>query len=62
MPTQEEKLHPRKTKKVIFQQPPKKDSHTNIKITGSNNHYSIISLHNSGLNSPIKRQNKRLDM
>ena len=40
---------------------PKEDSHTHIisslitKITGSNNHFSLISLHNNGLNSPIKR-------
>jgi hypothetical protein len=38
---------------------PKEDSHTNIKIiskiTGSNNHYSLISLSINGLNSPIKR-------
>jgi hypothetical protein len=39
------KLHPRKSKKVIFQQ-----THTNIisplttKISGSNNHFSLISL------------------
>jgi hypothetical protein len=38
-----------------------KGSHTNIilplttKITGSNNHYSLISLNINGLNSPIKR-------
>jgi hypothetical protein len=40
---------------------PKEDSHTNIipplttKITGSNNHYSLISLNLTGLNYPIKR-------
>jgi hypothetical protein len=40
---------------------PKEDSHTNIipslttKITGSNNHFSLISLNINGLNSPIKR-------
>ena len=39
----------------------KEESHTNItpplktKITGSNNHFSLISLNISGLNSPIKR-------
>jgi hypothetical protein len=50
-PTQGRKLHPRKIKKVIFfQQTQKEESHTNIipslttKITGSNNHYSLISL------------------
>jgi hypothetical protein len=40
---------------------PKEDSHTNIlhpiitKISGSNNHYSLISININGLNSPIKR-------
>ena len=40
---------------------PFKDSHKNriptltTKITGSNNHFSSISLHINGLNSPIKR-------
>ena len=40
---------------------PKEDSHTNIipplttKITGSNNHFSLISLNINVLNSPIKR-------
>jgi hypothetical protein len=39
----------------------KEDSHTNIipplttKITGSNNHFSLISLNINGFNSPIKR-------
>jgi len=39
---------------------PKEDSHRNIilslttKITGNNNHYFLISLNISGLNSPIK--------
>ena len=39
----------------------KEDIHTNIiiplttKITGSNNQFSLISLNNNGLNSPIKR-------
>ena len=37
----------------------KEDTHTNIKVrsktTGSSNHYSLISLNNNGLNSPIKR-------
>jgi hypothetical protein len=37
---------------------PIEDNHTNIKITsiitGSKNHYSLISLNISGLNSPIK--------
>jgi hypothetical protein len=40
---------------------PKEDSHTNIilplirKMTGSNNHFSLISLNINGLSSPIKR-------
>jgi hypothetical protein len=40
---------------------PKEDSHTNIipplttKITGSNNHFSLISLNTNGLNFSIKR-------
>ena len=40
---------------------PKEDSHTNItahltiKITESNNHFSLISLTINGFNSPIKR-------
>jgi hypothetical protein len=40
---------------------PKEDSRTNItshlttKITGSNNHYSLLSLNIDGLNFPIKR-------
>jgi hypothetical protein len=37
----------------------KEDNHTNIKITpiitGSNNHYSLISLNINGLNYPINR-------
>ena len=50
-PTQGVKLHPRKSKKVIFQQ-----THTNIilpltrKLTGTNNHFSLISL-NMKINS-----------
>ena len=40
---------------------PKEDSHTNIipplttKMTGSNNHFSLISININGLISPIKR-------
>jgi hypothetical protein len=34
---------------------PKEDSKTNVKITGSNNHYSLILLNINGLNSLIKR-------
>jgi len=41
---------------------PKEERDTNIipplttKITGNNNHYSLISLNINGLSSPIKRQ------
>jgi hypothetical protein len=43
---------------------PKEEKHTNIiqlttKITGSNNHWSLISLYISELNSPIKRHRLR---
>jgi hypothetical protein len=53
------KLHPRKSKKVTFQQTQKKIA-TQIppqttEITGSNNHFSSISLSINELNSPIKR-------
>jgi hypothetical protein len=38
---------------------PKEDSHKNVtitsKVTGSNNHSSLISININGLNSPIKR-------
>jgi len=34
-------------------------SHPNMNITGSNNHYSLISLDINGLNSPIKRHRLR---
>ena len=63
-PTQGGRLHPRKSKKVIFYQQnpkPKKDSHTSIipplttKTTGRKNHFSSVFLNISGLNSPIKR-------
>ena len=43
----------------------KEDSHTNIipslttKTTGSNNHFSLISLNINGLSSPIKRHRLR---
>jgi hypothetical protein len=53
MPTQEEKLHPRKSKKVTSTNT-KEGSHTIIQITGSNKHYSLKSLNINGLNSPIK--------
>jgi hypothetical protein len=32
---------------------------TNIKITGNNNHWSLISLHISGLNFPTKKKKKK---
>jgi hypothetical protein len=36
---------------------------TNIKITGSNNHWSLISLNTSRLNSPVKKpQDNRMDV
>ena len=45
---------------------PKEDSHTSINmtsnVTGSNNHYSLISLNLNGFNSPVKRETKRLDI
>jgi hypothetical protein len=61
-PTQREKLHPRKGKKeILFSTNSKEESHTNIiqplttKIKGSKNHWSLISLNNNRLNSPIKK-------
>jgi hypothetical protein len=53
------KLHPLKPKILIISQETEKDN-TNIiaplstKITGTNNHWSLISLDFYGLNSPIK--------
>ena len=49
-----------KARKYLLSTNPKEGSHTNIippltKITGSNNHFSLISLDINGLNSPIKR-------
>jgi hypothetical protein len=53
---------PKKKKDIhILSTNPNKDSHTNIipplttKITGSINHYSLISLNINELHSPIKR-------
>ena len=52
IPTQGVKRHPRRSKKVTFQQ-----THTNIiplqtrKLTGINNHFSIISLNTKILNT-----------
>jgi hypothetical protein len=61
-PTEGGKLHPRRSKKVIiFQQTQKEIATQNIippltiKITGSNNNYSLISLNINGLNSLIER-------
>ena len=59
MPIQGGKLYPTKIKKVIFfSTNPKEDNNRNTKIkkiTGSNNHYCLISLNINGINSPIKR-------
>jgi hypothetical protein len=55
------KTTPYKKQISNFSTNPKEDSHTNIirslptKITGSNNHVSLISPNINGLNSPIKR-------
>jgi hypothetical protein len=38
---------------------PKEDSHINIKMTGRNNHFFLISFNVNGLNSPIKRHRLR---
>ena len=44
----------------LFTTNPDEEKHTNIilplatKITGSNNHWSLVSLNINGLNSPIK--------
>ena len=59
-PIQGWKLHPRKSEKIIFQQTQKIATQNIIlslttKITGSNNHFSLISRNINGLNSPIKR-------
>jgi hypothetical protein len=57
-PTQGGKLHPRKSKKEIFFQQTKRrkpHKHNSTSITGSNNHYSFLSLNINGLSSPIKR-------
>jgi hypothetical protein len=50
----------KKARKYLLSTNPKEDSHTIIilplttKITGSSNHYFLISLNINGLNSPIK--------
>jgi len=57
---QEGKIHPRKTKKSIFSQQ-LQENHTNIlpplstKVTGTNNHWSLISFNINKLNSQINR-------
>ena len=61
MPTQEVKLHTRKSKKLISQQTQKKVTPKHIpplttKITGRTNHWS---LNINGLNSRIRRQTSR---
>jgi hypothetical protein len=54
------KLHPRKSKKLIFSRQPQENL-TNIilpqttKIRGSNNHWILVSLNINWFNSPIKR-------
>ena len=51
----------------LFTTKPKEEKHTNIiptlttKITGTNNHWSLISLNINELNSPIKSQANRMD-
>jgi hypothetical protein len=61
-PPQGGKLHSRKKQETnLLSTNPKENSHTTImphlttKITGINNHYSLIFLNINGLNSPIKR-------
>jgi len=58
----EAKLHPRKSKKLIILATKQREgkhtniiSHSNMNITRSNNHYSLISLNINGLISPVKR-------
>jgi hypothetical protein len=61
-PTQGRKLHPKKKNQennlLLMNQ--KEDNHRNIiphlttKITGSDNHFSLIFLNINGLNSPMK--------
>ena len=54
-----EATHKKKQGSNLLLPNPKEVNHKNIKITsktaGCNNHYSLISLNISGLNSPIKR-------
>jgi hypothetical protein len=60
-PTKRGKLYPRKKQESNLSTNPKEDSHIILipplirKITGSNNHYNLISLNINVLNSPIKR-------
>jgi hypothetical protein len=64
--TRRETLHPRKNKKLIFQQTLSlDDSYKNIipllitKIAGSNNHFSLLPLDINRLNSPKKAYTNR---
>jgi hypothetical protein len=54
-----ETISQKKQERNFLSTNPKEDSHTNIKITskitGSNNHYSLISFNINGLYFPIKR-------
>jgi hypothetical protein len=60
-PTQGGKLNPRKKHESNISVNPKEDSHANrippltTKITGTNNHFFLISLNINGLSSSIKR-------
>jgi hypothetical protein len=57
--TRKETIPKKRPESNVLSTNPKEDSHTNIipplttKITGSNNHYSIIPINMDGLNSPI---------
>jgi hypothetical protein len=61
MKTTRRKTTPQKKQESNLSTNPKEDSHTNIipplttKMTGSNNHFSLISLNINGLDSSIKR-------
>jgi hypothetical protein len=57
--TRRETTPKKKQESNLLSTNPIEDNNTNIKIisiiTGSNNHYSLISFNINGLNSPIKR-------
>ena len=57
--TRRETTPQKKQESNLLSTSPIEDNHINIKITpiitGSNNHYSLISLNINGLNSPIKK-------